>query len=321
MTTPHPPGLTILAMGGHSLLAPNRPPTVENQFEVTRHAVIPIADLIERQIPLVITHGNGPQVGFMQLRAALARRHIHEVPLDSLVADTQGALGYMIQLGLRNELHRRGVERPIGSVVTEVEVDALDPAMENPDKPVGIAYAPEEAEEQRQKYGWVMKNDPQRGWRRVVPSPRPLRIVQLPLIANLVELGVTVIACGGGGIPVTRNADGMHVGIEAVIDKDRTSALLGISLGAERLVITTAVDRVHVDFGKPTARPLDHVELDELMGYAAAGQFPAGSMGPKIEAAATFLRGGGRSVIICHPDDLGAALDGNAGTTITSSRT
>jgi len=318
MTTPHPPGLSILAMGGHSLLAPNLPPTVENQFDVTRHAVIPIADLIERQIPLVITHGNGPQVGFMQLRAALARRHIHEVPLDSLVADTQGAIGYMIQLALRNELLHRGVDRPLGTVVTEVEVDAQDPAMENPEKPVGVAYTPEEAEEQRQRYGWVMRHDAQRGWRRVVPSPKPLRIVQLPLVASLVELGVTVIACGGGGIPVTRDADGMHHGIEAVIDKDRTSALLGISLGAERLIITTAVDRVYVDYGKPNARALDHVGIDELMGFAAAGQFPAGSMGPKIEAAATFLRGGGRSVIICHPDDLAAALDGRAGTTITS---
>src|SRR5512138_3697100 len=233
---------TLIAMGGNSLLDPKLPPTVANQFAVTMRAVVPIAELIARGEHLVLTHGNGPQVGFMQLRVEMTKSHIHEVPLDSLVADSQGAIGYMIQRDLREELRRRGMPAEVISVVTEVEVDPHDRAFEEPTKPIGKFYSAEDAEKLRAERGWDMVEDSHRGWRRVVPSPAPIAIVQLRVIRHLVESGVTVIACGGGGIPVVRQADGHIRGLEAVIDKDRTSALLANALGAGRMVITTGVD-------------------------------------------------------------------------------
>jgi carbamate kinase len=308
--------LTLIAIGGNSLLDPGRQPTVENQFAVTARAVVPIADLIERGVPLVLTHGNGPQVGFMQLRVELARGHLHEVPLDSLVADSQGAIGYMIQRDLRDELERRGLETPVASVVTEVEVDARDPALARPTKPVGGFHSAEEAERLRRDRGWAMVEDSHRGWRRVVPSPVPRAIVQLRVIRLLLDAGVTVIACGGGGIPVTRDAQGRLRGIEAVIDKDRASALLATRLSVARLVITTSVDAVYRDYLGARPTRIETATTSELRSLAAAGEFPEGSMGPKIEAAIQFLEQGGEEVVICHPDALTAAWDGRAGTRI-----
>lgn len=308
--------LTVLAMGGHALLDPSLPPTVDVQFLTTAHAVRPITELVERGERLVITHGNGPQVGFMQLRSELARGQLHEVPLDSLVADSQGGLGFMIQRALRHELSARGLDTPIATIVTEVEVDAEDSAFTEPTKPIGSFYTAEVAERRKAEFGWQMVEDAGRGWRRVVPSPGPVAIVQLDVIRLLLDAGVIVIACGGGGIPVSRSDSERLQGYEAVIDKDRTSALLAVDLGADRLVITTATDAVYRDYHTDHARRLERTTVAELAAMQAEGQFPPGSMGPKIEAAMYFLDRGGASVTICEPHDLPAAFDGEAGTTI-----
>jgi len=307
--------LTLVAMGGNSLLDPAQP-SVAAQFAVTAQAVVPIADLIERGERLVLTHGNGPQVGFMQLRVELAQGEVHTVPLDSLVADTQGAMGYMIQRDLREELEHRGCRAPVATIVTEVEVDPADPAFAAPTKPIGGFYDEPDAERLRRERGWVMVEDSHRGWRRVVASPAPGAIVQLDVIRTLVGAGVTVIACGGGGIPVTRTPDGRLRGAEAVIDKDLASARLAEGLGATRLVITTGVDGVYRDFLTDRRRLLPEVTSAELAGLAAAGQFPPGSMGPKIDAALRFLASGGDEVVICRPDALAQAWVGRAGTRI-----
>ncbi len=306
----------LIAMGGNSLLDPALPPTVENQFAVTARAVVPIAALIARGEHLVLTHGNGPQVGFMQLRSDLAKSFVHEVPLDSLVADSQGALGYMIERDLREELRRHGAEAEIAALVTEVEVDPADRAFAEPTKPVGKFYGAPEADALRRERGWNMVEDSHRGWRRVVPSPAPVEIVQLATIRRLVEAGVTVIACGGGGIPVTRDAQGRIRGLEAVIDKDRASALLAIRLGVRRLFITTGVDAIYQDYLTDARRPLREVTVAGLRALAADGQFPPGSMGPKVEAALRFLEHGGDEVTICQPDALAEAFEGRAGTRI-----
>ncbi len=306
----------VVAMGGNSLLDPELPPTVQNQFAVTARAVIPIADLILRGAQVVITHGNGPQIGFMQLRSELARTQLHEVPLDSLVADSQGALGYMIERALREELRRRGISAEIATIVTEVEVDPRDRAFGEPTKPIGKFYGAAEAEILRRERSWNMVEDSHRGYRRVVPSPAPVAIVQLATIRRLIEVGVTVVACGGGGIPIMRDANGHLRGLEAVIDKDRASALLAVRLGVKRMFITTGVDAVYRDYLTERRAPLSEVTAGELRVLAAQGQFPPGSMGPKVEAAIYFLERGGEEVTICSPEALGEAFDGRAGTRI-----
>ena len=304
-------------MGGNSLLDPQLPPTVENQFAVTARAVVPIAELIARGEHLVLTHGNGPQVGFMQLRVELTKQQIHEVPLDSLVADSQGAIGYMIQRDLREELRRRGVEKEVATVVTEVECDPNDKAFSEPTKPIGKFYSAGEAELLHSERGWDVVEDSNRGWRRVVASPSPVTIVQLDTIRRLVDAGVTTIACGGGGIPVMRDATGHIRGLEAVIDKDRASALLAVQLGVKWMYITTGVDAIYRDYlDKEKRTRLPEVTMTELRAMAAAGQFPPGSMGPKVEAALYFLERGGEEAVICHPEALIEAFAGNAGTRI-----
>jgi carbamate kinase len=308
----------VVAMGGNSLLDPALPPTVENQFAVTARAAVPIAELIARGEHLVLTHGNGPQVGFMVLRSELAEAQnvVHRVPLDSLVADSQGALGYMIQRALREELKRRGLDTEVVTLVTEVEVDPNDRAFSEPTKPIGKFYSREEAETLRRDHDWEMVEDSHRGWRRVVPSPAPVEIVQLETIRRLVKQGVTVVACGGGGIPVMRDAEGHIRGLEAVIDKDRASALLAVRLGARRMMITTGVEAIYRDYLTGHRTPLAEVTVAELRALAAAGQFPPGSMGPKVEAAIYFLERGGEEVVICRPEALAEACDGRAGTRI-----
>lgn len=306
----------MIAMGGNSLLDPALPPTVENQFAVTARAVAPVADLIAAGERLVLTHGNGPQVGFMQLRVELSSGQIHTVPLDSLVADSQGAIGYMIERDLREELRRRGLGAEVATIVTEVEVSPDDPAFQHPTKPIGRFYDADEAAALGRERGWNMVEDSHRGWRRVVPSPAPLAIVQLGTIRRLIEGGVTVIACGGGGIPVTREPSGHIRGLEAVIDKDRASALLAEQLGLTRIVITTGVDAVYRDYLTDHRAPLGEVSVAELRRLAEAGQFPPGSMGPKIESAVRFLEHGGEEVTICRPEDLVRAFRFEAGTHI-----
>lgn len=310
-------GLTVVAMGGNSLIDPHLPATVENQFAVTAKAVIPVADFVERGGKVVLTHGNGPQVGFQVLQNELARAEVDELPLDSLVANTQGSIGYMLQRALREELRRRGMQFEVVSVVTEIEVDPNDQAFEEPTKPIGRFYKQDEAQQLSVERGWRMVEDSGRGYRRVVPSPAPVRVVQTPIIRALLADGVIPICCGGGGIPVVRSSDGQISGIEGVIDKDRASSLLAVRLGAERLVITTGVPGVYVDFMTPQRRMLEETTVSEITRLLEEGQFPKGSMGPKIKASERFLRfGQGEFAVICQPDDLCAAVLGEAGTRI-----
>jgi carbamate kinase len=303
-------------MGGNSLLDPKLPPTVANQFAVTARAVAPIAELIGRGEHLVLTHGNGPQVGFMQLRVEMSKQHIHEVPLDSLVADSQGAIGYMIQRDLREVLRQRGIMVEVATIVTEVEVDPADKAFSEPTKPIGKFYSEAEADTLKAERGWDMVEDSNRGWRRVVASPAPISVVQLDTIRRLVHDEVTVIACGGGGIPVMRDAEGHIRGLEAVIDKDRASALLAVRLGVKVMYITTGVDAIYRDYLTDKRTALRDTTVAELREMAAQKQFPPGSMGPKVEAACYFLERGGEQVVICHPEALVEAFEGRAGTRI-----
>jgi carbamate kinase len=314
------PGPTVIAIGGHSLLSPDLPPTVANQFAVTQEAMKPVADLLCRGEHLVLTHGNGPQVGFMQLRSELTRDTLPEVPLDSLVADSQGALGYMIELALRAELRQRGDDTRVVTIVTEVEVDPDDPAFDTPTKPIGPFYEATEAEQLAAERGWQLMTDPARGVRRVVPSPAPLRIVQIDTIEQLCDLGITVICCGGGGIPVSRTDDGGIIGHEAVIDKDRVSMLLAVRLDAPRLVITTDVDQVYEDFYSEDPIPRPELTIDDVRHLHAAGHFAPGSMGPKMEATIDYLEAIDGETIVCRPEDLGDAIAGRAGTHIKRSR-
>ncbi len=310
--------LSIIAMGGNSLVSAEMPPTVPNQFHLAALAVAPIADLIEGGHRLVITHGNGPQVGFMALRSELSREHIHEVPLDSLVANTQGSLGYMVQRALGEEFRKRRYKKEVVSIVTEVEVYPDDNAFEVPTKPIGRFYSDDESDTLAMDRGWDLVYVENQGWRRVVPSPIPHKIVQLSTVRRLVDQGVIVVCCGGGGIPVVRAEDGSIDGIEAVIDKDRVSALLGLELGADRLFLTTGTDAIYVDFHTDKRRRLERLTVSQVREMAEQGQFPAGSMGPKVEAAIQFVEGGGRSAVICSPPNLVEAFNGESGTVIVA---
>lgn len=310
----HP--ITIVALGGNALIDADKPPTVDNQIAVAERVVRPVAELIARGHRVVITHGNGPQVGFMALRSELSRDVIHEVPLDALVASTQGSLGYLLQRALREELSLRGRDDDVITVLTEVEVDPHDQAFGHPTKPIGGFYTAAKAQLLHKERGWTMIEDSNRGYRQVVPSPAPVRIVQLEAIRNLVQTGAVVICCGGGGIPVVRRADGSLRGIEGVIDKDRTSALLGVRLQAEMLFLTTSVDRVYLDFGTPEQRALDTLGVDQATELLASGKFPPGSMGPKVKSAVRFISHGAKRAVICQPSSLIDAVEGRAGTAI-----
>lgn len=310
--------LSIIAMGGNSLISPELAPTVRNQFALAARAVVPIADLMEQGERMVVTHGNGPQVGFMALRSELSRDHIHEVPLDSLVANTQGSLGYMLQRALGEELRRRGAQQRVITVVTEVEVDGEDEAFKEPTKPIGRFYSEEESDTLAMDRGWDMVFVEDLGWRRVVPSPVPQRIVQLDTIRSLVDMGILVVCCGGGGIPVLPAEDATLHGIEAVIDKDRVSAMLGLELGATRLFLTTGTDAIYTDFNGPNRKRLTRLTDREAAHMLEMGEFPPGSMGPKVEAAIQFVEAGGREAVVCRPEDLVAAVEGEAGTAIVA---
>ena len=306
--------LVVIAVGGNALIADEAHKSVPDQWRLTRETCHHILQIVAAGHRVVLTHGNGPQVGFILRRSELSAHELHEVPLDSCGADTQGAIGYMIQLSLANELRRRGMARTAVSVVTLVEVDPASPELARPSKPIGSFMDEATARARSAKGGWAIIEDAGRGWRRVVPSPEPLAIVELAAIRELVEAGFIVTAVGGGGIPVVRDAAGDLRGIEAVIDKDLAASLLAIELGADQLVIPTTVPRVCLDFGKPSVRALDRLSLADARRYLAAGQFGRGSMAPKVEAACRFLeRGGPRAVITC-PDELEDAVEGRAGT-------
>jgi carbamate kinase len=308
--------LIVLAIGGNSLIRDEAHRTVPDQWALTRDTCHHIAAIVEAGHRVAITHGNGPQVGFILRRSELARHELHEVPLDSCDADTQGAIGYMIQQALANEFVRRGLDAVAVSVVTQVAIDPDSPAMRAPSKPIGTFMDEATARERAAANGWTIGEDAGRGWRRLVASPSPIEIVEIRAIRALVDAGFVVVAAGGGGIPVRRDAGGLLHGVEAVIDKDETSALLATALGAGQLVISTAVDRVSLRFGKPDAQPLDALSLADARRYLAEGHFGAGSMAPKIRAAIGFLEQGGRRAVVTCPEQIEAAIAGSAGTRI-----
>jgi len=306
----------VVAIGGNSLIKDRFHQSVRDQYIAAGETCWHIASMIKDGWRVAITHGNGPQVGFMLRRSELASVELHEVPLDAIGADTQGAIGYALQQNLENDFTRLGIDKRAATVVTETEVAADDPAFQNPSKPVGSFMDEETARERERENGWVVKEDAGRGWRRVVASPAPLRIVEVEVIRSLVEAGFVVISVGGGGIPVVRDADGNLTGVAAVIDKDLASSLLATELGAELFIISTAVEKVALDWGKPEQRWIDRMTLSEARAHLADGQFAPGSMGPKIQAVIGYLERGGTEAIITDPDNVERALAGETGTHI-----
>lgn len=308
--------LAVVALGGNAISPPGGASPIPAQYERTMETAHHLAHLTER--PLVVTHGNGPQVGNLLLRSDLAAGVLPRLPLDTCVADTQGGMGFMLQQCLDNAFHQAGLApRSTVSVVTRTVVDAGDPAFHAPSKPIGTFYDEAEARRRMDTQGWAMREDAGRGWRRVVPSPEPREIVELPQIRALLDTGAVVVAAGGGGIPVVRRADGSLAGVEAVVDKDLASALLAAELGAEVLLVLTGVEHVAVDFGRPTQRDLHELGAAELAGHAAGGQFAPGSMLPKVQAVLRFLERGGRRAIITTPALSEKALAGEIGTQVT----
>jgi carbamate kinase len=308
--------LVVIAVGGNSLIKDAEHSSVLDQYRACGETSDHIADIVAEGYRVVITHGNGPQVGFILLRSELAKEVLHQVPLDSCGADTQGAIGYQISQTLANELRLRGIDKSVAAIVTQTVVDAEDPGFGDPTKPIGPFYTEATAREHQDSEGWAMVEDAGRGWRRVVASPRPLEIIEEPAIRTLLEKDIIVVAVGGGGIPVIRRHDGSLEGVGAVIDKDWASCLLAKNLGAEKFILSTAVDRVSLNFGKPDQREIDRMTVAEAKGFLEEGHFPAGSMKPKIEAAIDFLEAGGQEVIITQPHLLEAAIQGRAGTHI-----
>ncbi len=308
-------GTTVIAIGGNSLIRRKGNSSFQEQMATLEATGAPIVQLVQGGERVVITHGNGPQVGFVLLRSHLARNRLPEVPLDAANAQTQAEIGYMIQQVLGNQFRRIGVSRRVVTVVTQVVVDKEDPAFHNPAKPVGPFYTREEAMRLQRELGWTMKEDAGRGFRRLVPSPMPKAVVEIEEIRSLILAGAVVVAAGGGGIPVVEDDNGLR-GVAAVIDKDLASALLANLIGADRLVISTAVDRVYLNYGQPDARSIERASAEEMRGYLEAGHFPEGSMGPKVAAALAFLAGGGKEVVITDPEHILAALAGAAGTRV-----
>ena len=306
----------VIAIGGNSLIKDAKHMSVPDQYAAVVETARHIADLVEKGFHVVITHGNGPQVGFILLRSEHSRGLLHPVPLDSIGADTQGALGYQIQQALGNEFRRRGLKKLAASVVTQTLVDRNDPAFAKPSKPIGQFYTRKEAEERMRVEQWTMVEDAGRGWRRVVASPKPLRIIEADVVKKLVKDGYVVIAAGGGGIPVTADEQGNLSGAAAVIDKDLASAVLAKEIAADLLVISTAVEKVCLNCGKPGQRALDSMTITEARQYISEGHFQPGSMLPKIQACVQFLENGGREALITTPEVLPAALSGKTGTRI-----
>lgn len=290
--------------------------TVPDQYAACAETCKHIADMIQEGWDVVITSGNGPQVGFILRRSEIARKELHEVPLDYCGADTQGAIGYMIQRALYNEFQKRKIAKPVSTVVTLVRVDTDDPAFKKPDKPIGSFLEEQEAKLRSQTEGWAIKEDAGRGWRRVVPSPIPKEIIELPVIKSLIGQGVIVYAVGGGGIPVIRKPNGDLEGVAAVIDKDRASALLASGLNADALIISTAVEKAYLNFGKPNQKAIDKMDTIEAQRYIDEGHFAAGSMLPKIEACVDFIKKGGQLAIITDPPNITRALRGETGTRV-----
>ncbi len=308
----------VIALGGNAITRPEQEGTVEQDYANLERSLEGVLDVLERGYELVLTHGNGPQIGNQMIRVELAKGEAPLLPLDVMGADLQGGLGYMIERVLRGKLRRRGMVHRVCCMLTMVEVDANDPAFKDPTKFVGPFYDKGEVDALVRERGYVIKEDKGRGWRRVVPSPEPKSIIQRQEILTLLEAGTIVISGGGGGIPVARSSNGELVGAEGVIDKDLASAVMALALGAPELIILTGVDRVQIGYGTPEARALNIVSVAEAREYMAQGHFPAGSMGPKMEAACRFVEGGGSRTLITNVFTLKEALAGTTGTWVTA---
>lgn len=307
----------VVAIGGNSLIIDADHKSVEDQYAAAGETDHHIASLIRDGWDVAISHGNGPQVGFILRRSELARLELHEVPLDVCGADTQGAIGYMLQQNLVNDLRRMGIDRQVATVVTQVEVSADDPAFTDPAKPIGSFLDEAEALRRRDGEGWDVVEDAGRGWRRVVASPQPLRIVEIDVVRTLLDAGVVVVTVGGGGIPVVADADGDLHGVAAVIDKDLASALLATLIDADLLLISTAVEKVALRFGTPRQEWVDRLTLREVEAYLAeGGHFAEGSMAPKMRAVVQFLKAGGKEALITNPENIERAIAGATGTRI-----
>jgi carbamate kinase len=311
--------LAVIAIGGNSLIADKAHQTVEDQYQAAKQTTFHIADMIEQGWDVAIGHGNGPQVGFILRRSEIAAKveGMHEVPLDVCGADSQGAIGYALQQNLQNELYQRGIKKKVVTVITQVLVDKDDPAFQNPSKPIGGFMDADEAKRRKEEQGWSIVEDAGRGWRRVVASPLPAEIVELETVETLLERGIVTITVGGGGIPVIDPGDGNYRGIAAVIDKDYASSLLAQKIKADLFVISTAVEKVAINFGKPEQKWLDKMTVAEAKAYLAEGtHFAKGSMAPKIQAIIWFMENGGKQALITNPENIGRALKGETGTWI-----
>ncbi|HVB47392.1 MAG TPA: carbamate kinase [Burkholderiales bacterium] len=306
--------LAVVAVGGNALIRDEQHRSIPDQYATARETVQHVVELLAAGWRVVLTHGSGPQMGFILRRSELALHEVIPVPMDYAGADLQGALGYMFVKALRNEFRRRGMAREAVALVTQVLVDRDDAAFRDPTKPIGSPMDEATAQRRAADLGWQVRPDPGRGWRRVVPSPAPQAILDLEVISHLLGAGYVVVACGGGGIPVVRDVEGYFRGVEAVIDKDLASSLLARSLGADRLAIATGVERVAIDFGKPTQRWIERMTLAEAKRFYADNQFDKGSMGPKVRAVIEFLEGGGPEGIVTDAPHLTPALAGTAGT-------
>ncbi|MBP2316141.1 carbamate kinase [Azospirillum soli] len=310
------PDRLIIAIGGNAMHPEGSRGSAQEQKQIAADTARSLLPVMELGTELVITHGNGPVVGKMLLRHAIARGRVEPMPLDICVAHSQGGIAYLLMQALENALRAKGNPRHVVCLLTQVEVDPRDPAFQNPTKPIGYFYTEEEARALSAEMGWNMREDSGRGWRHVVPSPAPKHIVDISLIQTVANSGSVVIAGGGGGVPVVREGMGQRRGVEAVIDKDRTTALMANVLGIKDMIILTAVSRVAINYGKPDQRNLDRVSLSEIRRLHAEGHFPPGSMGPKIDAAIQFLEGGGRRVMIGRLEEAIPMLRGETGTHI-----
>jgi carbamate kinase len=311
--------LAVIAIGGNSLIMDEKHKTVEDQYQAAKETTLHIADMVEQGWDVAIGHGNGPQVGFILRRSEIAAKveGMHEIPLDVCGADSQGAIGYALQQNLQNELYQRGIKKKVVTVITQVLVARDDPAFQKPSKPIGSFMNEDEAQRRREQQGWSVVEDAGRGWRRVVASPMPKEIVELETVETLLERGIITITVGGGGIPVIDSGDGNYRGTAAVIDKDYASSLLAQNIKADLFVISTAVEKVALNFGKPDQKWLDNITLAEAKQYLAEGtHFARGSMAPKIQAIVWFLENGGKQALITNPENIGRALKGETGTWI-----
>ena len=313
--------VAVVAIGGNSLIKDKNHQTVEDQYQAAKETTYHIADMIEAGWDVAIGHGNGPQVGFILRRSEIAAKveGMHEVPLDVCGADSQGAIGYSLQQTLQNELYRRKIGKSVATVITQVLVDKNDTAFQNPSKPIGSFMDEDEAQRRQVEQGWSVVEDAGRGWRRVVASPLPKEVVELETVKTLIDAGVIVITVGGGGIPVVDSGDGVYQGVAAVIDKDFASSLLAQAINADLFLISTAVEKVALNFGKPDEKLIDRMTLAEAKQYLAEGiHFAKGSMAPKIQAIIWFLEASGKEAVITNPENIGRALRGETGTWIVA---